>query len=104
MPAYNEIALRWYAPDYQPAREARARRLAIVYSDLERNPLPSNTLRAAAPGFINIPPVRDGRLTATRYRDDSFSGRPVRRAQLDAWARTYLDPARGAGGVALLER
>jgi hypothetical protein len=102
VPAYNEIALRWYAPDYHPVRTARANDLAIVFSDLERNPLPSDALGAAARTYTNIVPVRDGRLTATRWRKPIPSR--LTKADLDAWARTYLDPARGAGGVALLSR
>jgi hypothetical protein len=102
VPAYNEIALRWYAPDYRPVRTARANDLAIVFSDLERNPLPSDALGAAARTYTNIVPVRDGRLTATRWRKPIPSR--LTKADLDAWARTYLDPARGAGGVALLSR
>jgi hypothetical protein len=105
VPAYNEIALRWYAPDFRPVREARGNDVAIVFSDLERNPLPSSDAASAAVRtYTNELPVRAGRLTATRWRGRAFGPTPLKQAELDAWAREYLDPARGEGGVALLSR
>jgi len=102
-PPYNEIALRWYAPDLRPAPTVQAADLAVLLTDPERDPLPPGALDTPpAPGFTAAGTTTRDRMLIARYR--APAPQPVSGEAVAAWARSRLDPARGAGGATLLAR
>ena len=104
-PAYADVPLRWYRPALNPAppHGVAVTELAVVVSDPDRNPLPPGALDAPpVPGFTPAGTRRQDRMLIARYR--APEPRPVRPDAVDAWARTRLDAARGAGGATLLAR
>jgi mannosyltransferase len=103
LPPRKEVALSWYAPGLHAAPAANVRELAVVLTDPERNPLPA--------GALDTPPAAGFNPAGTRTRDRILIARyrapapqPVTREAVDAWARSHLDPIRGAGGATLLAR
>ncbi len=102
-PGYNDVPLRWYRPEVAPlpAAGVRASELDVVLTDPLRQPLPDGALAATpAPGFTPAGTQRIQRMLIARYR--SPRPRPVRPADVNAWARAHLDAARGAGGATAL--
>jgi len=72
-----------------------------VLTDALRDPLPRGSLGVPpAPGFAPAGFEIRQRMLVARYL--APAPQPVRPADVDRWARAQLDPARGAGGAALL--
>ena len=100
VPAYNEIALRWYAPAFRPVRTARANDVAVVSSDLARNPLPTRS--RGRPDLTNVPRARAGsprraiaaRPPATLTKADLDAGRAPTSTPPAAPAASPCSPAR----------
>jgi mannosyltransferase len=104
-PPYADVPLRWYRPALAPAppHGVAVNELAVVLSDPDRNPLPPGALDAApVPGFTPAGTEKHDRMLIARYR--AATPQPVSPGAVNAWARTRLDAARGAGGATLLAR
>jgi hypothetical protein len=102
-PAYDDVPLQWYRPALRTASPtgASTSELAVVLTDPKRNPLPRGALDVSpAPGFTPAGTQVRNRILIARF--SAANPTLVRPEDVDAWARTRLDPARGLGGAAVL--